>query len=474
MNKTVKISEFVGKDDLAVVLKLPDKNKSYSLINKYKQLYSSFTYPSETLMLTKLVLASSDDKFYIATWVPDDERMRSFSSYVSDNMELILVSEKESKAFKKKYENCMLANLPIHLSHNFTIGSDPEIFVEDENGNCIPAYEFLGSKEKPDRTPGGTNNTNAKFAVFNVTGGNSMYWDGFQAEFTTLANTCMEYHTDSIASGLRGVRDAAKAKFPKSRLSIRSVFDIPFETLQSANEEHVAFGCMPSINAYGLRANMPYCREVPFRSAGGHIHFGIGKTTEEKAIPIVMALDAILGVACVSLFASFDDPKRRIMYGLPGEFRLPPHGLEYRPLSNAWMCHPFITNLVFDLARKCVRFGQLGLLKYWEGNQKETIDCMVSCDVDKSREILNRNKNLFINLLKSAYPAWPLEKDYEKMFSIFIDGLESVIEDPSNFEVNWGMTDDQPWRLRCQNRNVKGMFNLLSKQKLAGDFQPNY
>lgn len=374
--------------------------------------------------------------------------------------------------FMKKYDKKMLKNLNDHLAHGFYIGSDPEIFVEDAKGEMIPSYLFLGSKEIPDRTPGTPGDiAQNRWTQFRDTGGNTMYWDGFQGEFTTKAGPCLEFHTDSVASGLRGVYDAARKKFPEAKLSLRSVYDIPFETLQTADEEHVAFGCMPSINAYGLHVNMPPCREVPFRSAGGHIHFGLGTTTMEQAIPIVKALDAILGVACVSLFAKYDDPKRRVLYGLPGEFRLPPHGLEYRPLSNAWMSHPFIMNLVFDLARKVVVFGQKGLLRYWEGTEKETVDTIINCDVDRARSILERNKPLFLDILQSAY-QWASKSDMEKMYSIFTSGLESVVEDPTNFVVNWGLDDKQPWVARCSRRNVKGMIELVRAGKKVSSRAP--
>ena len=69
-------------------------------------------------------------------------------------------------------------------------GSDPEMFVTDSKGIMIPAWKFLPSKS----------------ARLNTT---QPYWDGFQAEFCVYANRCNEYHTDSVAAGLRGVYEAA-------------------------------------------------------------------------------------------------------------------------------------------------------------------------------------------------------------------------------------------------------------------------
>ena len=159
----------------------------------------------------------------------------------------------------------IMENISIYLAHRCTIGSDPEIFVQNESGDVISVFLFLGSKEKPDYTTGLAND--GYHQNFGYYGHCPMYWDGFQAEFTTKSNTCLGHHIDSIAAGLHGVYTAARAKFPKSKLSLRSVYHISYEMLMGADEEHVAFGCMPSFNAYGMKVEMPPAREVPFRSS---------------------------------------------------------------------------------------------------------------------------------------------------------------------------------------------------------------
>lgn len=344
--------------------------------------------------------------------------------------------------FKKLMDN----NLSDFLAHNFTIGSDPEIFVEDEGGNCIPSWLFLQGKDGTDRT--------CALEMYGGKGGQKMYWDGFQAEFCVYANACNEYHTDSVAAGLRGVYEAAIKKFPNAKLSATSVFDIPPDVMASAADEHVEFGCMPSYNAYGIAPHLPPGREVPFRSAGGHIHFGTGKMSHEAANPIVKTLDKILGVACVSLFAQFDSRKRRHFYGLPGEYRLPPHGLEYRPLSNAWLIHPLIMNLVVDLSRKCVVLAQRGWSDKWIAEEEETIDIVIRSDAAAARASLEKNKKLFLHLLRASYGAgsytWARPNDLEALFKVFTNGLESAIADPRDFVKNWRLDakpgDSHQWK----------------------------
>ncbi len=353
------------------------------------------------------------------------------SGYFPTNYEFELIDENHEDYSKisKSLDSILIKGLHAQLHHNFQIGSDPEIFVEDGDGKMIPAFKFLPGKDNPARTANSYNN-------FSHYGGCPMYWDGYQAEFTTKPNTCLGHHGDSIAAGMRGVYDAARKIYPNAKLSLRSVFHLDPEELANAADEHVAFGCMPSKNVYGLKVEMPPARMVPFRSAGGHIHFGVGKNDHKIAPQIIKALDAILGVACVSLFAEFDDPSRRRLYGLPGEYRTPNHGIEYRPLSNAWLCHPMIMNLVIDLSRKALMFGKKGYMNYWDATEEETINCIINCDVESAHRILARNKTIFKQLLKASYYD-KSDTQLELLYNVFINGIRSAINNPNDFVSNW-------------------------------------
>jgi hypothetical protein len=325
---------------------------------------------------------------------------------------------------KKLYTDFVIKNINSNLNHNFTMGTDPEIFVTDKK-KLINAFDFLGSKAEPTRHAC-----------------NTIYWDGFQAEFTTVASQCLEIQTNYIQQGLQGIYREAKKFYAHASLSMKSTFDIPSEILVGAKKEHVAFGCMPSLNAYKLESELVMDgRECPFRMAGGHIHFGFNSSKKEPdtVINMVKALDAILGVACVSLFAKYDDPKRRLLYGLPGEYRLPAHGMEYRTLSNAWLCHPMIMNIVFDISRRVAVFGEKKLMDYWDATEKETIETILRCDVKNAKKILKRNNEIFKKIITSAYGNG---KDPEVLYNVFLDGLDSVVVDPNDVVGNWNLEKD--------------------------------
>lgn len=310
-----------------------------------------------------------------------------------------------------------------------TSGSDPEIFVEDGEGKVIPAYKFLPSKNDAPGAGAMTYRDPPKAAANNV------YWDGFQAEFDTVANNCLAFHVDSIRHGLNKLYDLAKQYNKKAVLSTKVVIEADPNELANAEPRHVEFGCAPSLNAYNIKGKLADGRKTPYRFAGGHIHLGINPLSPNQALDTVKAMDAILGVSCVALFASFDNPIRRQYYGLPGEYRLPPHGLEYRTLSNAWLTHPVIAHLVFDLARAAAHVGFHNELGRWKGEEQETIEVIATSDVPRAKAIMERNKPMWLGVLRNwgAYVAG----HGERAFTVFQNGLESLIEEPNNLVRNW-------------------------------------
>lgn len=281
------------------------------------------------------------------------------------------------------------------------LGSDPEIFLEKGDGTLLPAFAFLPSKYEPLKTP---------------EEGQNFYWDGFQAEFNIVPSVEINECLKSVRFGLKALLKAAQAVDPAARLSTKTVVETPLEMLRELPPEFVEFGCMPSYNAYSIAGESLDGINCPHRFAGGHIHFGIVKNDKAMdAIPqIVRALDAILGVTCVSLFENFDNPIRRRYYGLAGEHRLPPHGLEYRPLSDAWLFNPKVASMVLDLARKIVVWTVNGK-NTWQATEEEVIECMLRSDVGLARKILKRNAHLFqaIGLKTSIDLMAPVEKSVD-------------------------------------------------------------
>jgi hypothetical protein len=341
-----------------------------------------------------------------------------------------IVAKETDEIFKKRkdsdlayeFDKACLMSMKTLRWNGGNLGSDPEMFVFDSvTKQVIPAFKFLDKNGGKDKTDDG----------------NKLFWDGFQAEFNITSGSCLDERVNSTRFGLRALNKKAKAFNPNAILTVQTTVDIPSEMFADAKPEHIAFGCTPSKNVYGMDGIKMDGKDVPFRSAGGHIHYGLDK--KEWNIPdYVKALDKILGVACVALFAKYDNPSRRTMYGLAGEYRTPPHGLEYRTLSNVWLSHPTIMYIVYELSRKAIAMEQKGLMRFWDSSEKETIACINNCDVDKAKAILKRNDKVFKDLIKSfSYN----DNNSKVIWNMFMSGVDSLVN-TETIEENWHLNSD--------------------------------
>lgn len=307
-----------------------------------------------------------------------------------------------------------------------SLGADPEIFVT-KGSEVIPAWTFLGAKSR-------------------VSNGIDAYWDGFQAEFTCSHNTCIAYVLDNIRKGMLEVYNRLPTG---SQLSIDSVVRVDTDTLEKAEDKYVQFGCMPSKNAYGIKGEETDARRLPIRFAGGHIHFGIAKKADYT--DTVKMLDRVLGLPSVLLFQNMDQPVRRQFYGLPGEYREPPHGLEYRTLSNAWLCHPAIANLTLEIARCGLTAGLSGILEYWKGEDKQVVDIIQNGDTEGAWAMLQANKTLWMDIM-SVRGALTKPAVSEFVFNSLPKGVEGLITSPKDIARNWYLKGG--WTEHSENPDV--------------------
>jgi len=170
-----------------------------------------------------------------------------------------------------------------------SVGTDPEIFVFDDK-ELIPAFEFLPSKKE------------AKLC----------FWDGFQAEFTTPPDMRTSALLNSIRLGLIAVSLRAKKHCTNARLSLNNTVRIARHRLTHAQPEHVILGCDPSKNLYEMQGQETGGgRELEYRFAGGHLHFGLPSTDIGLALEqrIVLMLDKVVGIAGTLLTMSSLSPR---------------------------------------------------------------------------------------------------------------------------------------------------------------------
>ena len=352
-------------------------------------------------------------------------------SYGDDNqLEYQPVDKATKQAFDEVQQSRFLKN-----RYHDTIGADPEIFAVNKKGEVIPAFEFL---EAPTGMYGELP---------------SVYWDGYQAEFAFDAQSCMDVLVNRISTGLGMIRDRARRVDKTARLSAYSTHDIPEQRRYNDQPRFVQFGCTPSVNVYEKPLPQLDGREVPFRSSGGHMHFTV---REKKLIPnYVKALDAVLGVVCVSLFQKYDDPRRRQMYGRAGEHRLPKYGFEYRVLSSAWMLTPGLVQFVYEMARHIIGNvnAHKGVFPEWHASENEVRECINNCDVGLAHAILKRNAVTLHRLLLVMPGGASNAKAVDRFIEAIFNGVHTIVRQPENLSADW-WDGDGPTQWSAALRNI--------------------
>lgn len=293
---------------------------------------------------------------------------------------------------------------------NVTLGADPEVFVE-RDGQIVPAWEFL-----PKNTPEA-----------------NCYWDGVQAEFRVEGRpTCQDYFSGFLYNSLNNLH----SRLPKgAKFTLKSTIEVPASVLETASEEHLAFGCKPSLNAYGhIGQVVEQPRMLPYRFAGGHIHFGLGELCgDPRAVEGIKMMDAVLGVASV-VFSPEESPIRRQFYGLAGEYRLPAHGVEYRTLSNFWLRCPQVYYWTFSTGRKAFQLGWQGLRRYFQASDAEVCAAINQQNVELAREIIQRNRAVYCAIWDWTFPDC-YDKKGARTFDKVLEGAHNLFGD--DLAANW-------------------------------------
>ncbi len=192
--------------------------------------------------------------------------------------------------------------------------------------------------------------------------------DGVQVELNPRPNTCRANLANEIAAAFKCLKQELAKKNQAIEVDFTQSVKITKKELDKLDANNQKFGCMPSKNSYiadELETKITAVDPLKYRnrSAGGHIHIGTSsfpsfkKKLEEAPDEIVQMLDIIVGNTCVLVDRDKGNKIRRKLYGRAGEYRLPPHGLEYRTLSNFWLTHYYLMSLAFGLTRFAINLA---------------------------------------------------------------------------------------------------------------------
>lgn len=245
------------------------------------------------------------------------------------------------------------------MSLQLTYGLDPEVFLK-ENGKSISAHDLLpGTKAEPHLVRGG-----------------AVQVDGVAAEFNTVpvnsADKLVEVVGIVRSEMNRIILDNAERQ---GRTGIEIVVN-PTQRFEQAYfdalpEEVKLLGCTPDLDAWTGKKNYPPSTDQPFRTGGGHLHISwfTGSVDPEdpehlqKCRDIVRQLDTIL----YPKSEVWDqDRERRKLYGRRGSFRPKFYGVEYRPMSNAFLRSDDLIRRVFNTADYAVRLLLEDNVRAWE------------------------------------------------------------------------------------------------------------
>lgn len=233
------------------------------------------------------------------------------------------------------------------------IGADPELFVWDTViKKFVSAHNLIpGDKQNP-------------FGVVN----GAIQVDGVAAEFNIYPQTNATGFIEAIESVSGQLLEEIDKKNPDAILVAEPVADFDQKYFDSLPSKAKLLGCEPDFNAYTMSMNTPPYTDKPFRTGAGHIHIGWtkGKKVLDKqhfavCAGLVRELDKVLYPASMDW-----DPceRRRELYGSKGSFRPKHYGVEYRPLSNAWVDIPEVMDFIFSESVEITR-------KFFERNNVE-------------------------------------------------------------------------------------------------------
>ncbi len=252
---------------------------------------------------------------------------------------------------------------------DITVGADPEVFVT-LGGTVTSSIGLIGgTKEVPIPVRMGALQEDNVLAEFNI----------------DPASTKEQFalHIETVLGELRGVLGKSGHD-----LLIATSHEYDMEWLEDQGNRAMEFGCGAEWSAYTRELlSKPEGASTGLRTAGGHVHVGYNDPWESGNYSLARCLDVVLGIPSIVLD---QDVRRRSLYGSAGSLRHKPYGMEYRSLSNFWLCSTNLQHWVFDRVKwACANLPMLDEMIGRSGCVQQVIN---SGDVSGANRIISTLK----------------------------------------------------------------------------------
>jgi hypothetical protein len=221
----------------------------------------------------------------------------------------------------------------------FTIGTDPE-FILSKNNKIVSAIGIIKRTKK-------------KRLRIEET---EYYYDNVLAECSIKPSSNKEEFVYNVEKAIEKYKEIIR---PAEITNFSSFY---FSDNELLHPDAKKAGCAPEYCAYTLstissKKINKILKKTNLRTAGGHVHLGteLGKNHND-CVMLVRTLDLFLGFSSLFLDNKKESVERRVLFGQPGRYRQPSHGVEYRTLSNFWLFDSRLVELVYDICEFSINF----------------------------------------------------------------------------------------------------------------------
>lgn len=222
------------------------------------------------------------------------------------------------------------------------IGTDPELFIQDENGNVVSSIGIIpGEKHSPHLIDDE---------------GRAIMIDCTAMEYTTLPAKSKEEFIGENKKMLAYIEQYLTKKNLKPLISSYE----EFTDEQLNNPIAQTLGCEADYDLWKKSINEKPNVTGNGRSAAGHIHIGYDNPTVEISEELMRAFDLFVTVPSLLIDNNIKAVKRRSLYGKAGAARFQPHGLEARTLSNFWLTDENLMGWVYDQTMLAIDYVNRG------------------------------------------------------------------------------------------------------------------